>query len=409
VKLGILGSVAEGAASVTVCGVGRSCQTRLADRLSEVNPLHPSDQSRTDRRRSCAAAPCCFIAPPDLLARLAEEGTAEEREAAIRTLAASASIRTRRSILGPLIRDMGVAGVPPGFLAPQTGQLHTVYDVEHQGRSALPGRKVRGIDDPESSDDAVNEAFDGSKKTYDFYNEVFERNSVDGNGLELVSSVHYGVDFDNAFWNGNQMIYGDGSGRIFAVGHLTKALDVIGHELTHGVTQFTAGLEYSKQSGALNESISDVFGSLVKQYSLQQTAAEADWLIGQGTLVPALGGALRSMKEPGTAFNGDPQPGHMRDYKDLPDDNNPRNDNGGVHINSGIPNRAFFLVADAIGGHAWEKAGRIWYLTLTERLQPDSQFVDAANATIAVAGELFSEGGSEQEAVQRAWQEVGVL
>ena len=203
------------------------------------------------------------------------------------------------------------------------------------------------------------------------------------------------------------MVYGDGSGRIFVEGGLTRALDVIAHELTHGVTQFTAGLEYHTQSGALNESFSDVFGSLVKQYSRGQTAGEADWLIGEGTLVPALGRALRSMKEPGTAFDGDPQPSHMDDYKDLPDDNDPRNDNGGVHINSGIPNRAFFLAAESMGGHAWEKAGRIWYVALTGRLQPESQFEDAANETVDVAGELFSE--SEQAIVRGAWGEVGVL
>jgi Zn-dependent metalloprotease len=114
------------------------------------------------------------------------------------------------------------------------------------------------------------------------------------------------------------------------------------------------------------------------------------------------------MEAPGTAFQADPQPAHMRDYKDLPDDNDPRNDNGGVHINSGIPNRAFCLAAKALGGHAWEKAGRIWYVTLTERLQSDSDFQAAAQATVSVAGDLYP-SGAEQEAVQKAWQEVGVL
>jgi Zn-dependent metalloprotease len=292
-------------------------------------------------------------------------------------------------------------------MAPPTGERHTVYDVEHGSRSSLPGSKARGVGDPPSSDEAVNQAYEGSDKTHDFYRDVYGRDSIDGNGMELVSSVHYEVGFDNAFWNGSQMVYGDGSGRIFVVGGLTKAVDVIAHELTHGVTEFTAGLKYRTQSGALNEHFSDAFGSLVKQYSLGQTAEQADWLIGAGTLVPTLGRALRSMKEPGTAFTGDPQPGHMRDYRDLPDDGNPRNDNGGVHINSGIPNRAFCLAAESIGGHAWEKAGRIWYATLTEHLNQESQFEDAANATVAVAGELFSE--SEQEAVQKAWEDVGVL
>jgi Zn-dependent metalloprotease len=361
------------------------------------------------QRRSSRRA-CCFIAPPDLLSRLAEEGTPEERAAALGAIAASAGIRARRAIVGTIIREMGMDALPPSLVAPATGGGRTVYDVEHQGRSALPGLRVRGDGDPASSDDAVNEAYEGSGKTYDFYKDVLSRDSIDGNGLELVSSVHYGVDFDNAFWNGTQMVYGDGSGRIFNVGALTKSIDVIAHELTHGVTEYSAGLAYHLQPGALNESFSDVFGSLVKQYSLQQTADQADWLIGEGTLVPTIGKALRSMKEPGTAHAHDSQPGHMDDYQDLPDDNNPRNDNGGVHINSGIPNRAFYLLAASLEGHAWEHAGRIWYRTLTDdRLNPESNFVEAANATIAVAGDLFAEGGREQEAVQRAWEQVGVL
>jgi Zn-dependent metalloprotease len=324
-------------------------------------------------------------------------------------MAASASLRTRRSILGTLVREQGVAAFAQALMPPSTGKQVTVYDAHHGGRSGLPGEKKRGTDDGPSSDTAVNEAYDGSDQTYGFYQDVFERDSVDNHGLELVSSVHYGVNFDNAFWDGSQMVYGDGSGRIFAVGALTTAIDVIAHELTHAVTMFTANLEYHGQSGALNESFSDVFGSLVLQHSRGESAEQAEWLIGKGTLAPGLGEALRSMKDPGNAFPGDQQPAHMRDYRDLPDDNDPRNDNGGVHINSGIPNRAFYLASMAIGGNAWEKAGRIWYVTLTERLGATADFAEAANATVAVAGELFSEGGAEQSAVQTAWQEVGVL
>ena len=286
----------------------------------------------------------------------------------------------------------------------------TVYDVEHGGDSDLPGRKVRGEGDRAVSDTAVNQAYDGAGLTYRFYREVYDRDSVDGRGMELVSSVHYGTDFDNAFWNGSQMVYGDGSGRIFARGGLTKDVDVIAHELTHGVTQMTAGLAYAKQPGALNESFSDVFGSLVKQHHLGQTAGQADWLIGEGVLGSALHGhALRSMKAPGSANDLDRQAGTMSGYADLPDDNDPANDNGGVHINSGIPNRAFYLAATAIGGHAWEAAGRIWYVTLTQHLEPTSDFRAAADATITVAGELFGAASHEHEAVSGAWKEVGVL
>jgi Zn-dependent metalloprotease len=182
------------------------------------------------------------------------------------------------------------------------------------------------------------------------------------------------------------------------------------HELTHGVTQFTAGLRYRAQSGALNESFSDVFGSLVKQRSLGQAADQADWLIGEGILGPQLpGDALRSLKAPGTAFQFDNQPAHMDQYVQLPDDGDPRHDHGGVHINSGIPNHAFFLAATAIGGNAWEIAGSVWYTTLTTRLDENSDFQAAADATARVAGELFGAGGAEQQAVQAAWQQVGIV
>lgn len=349
----------------------------------------------------------CSIASPDLLAWVILEGSPEQREAALATLAASASMRTQRAIYGQLRRDFGVNISQLAGLDVTAERRQTVYDNQNQGRFNLPGQRARGEGEDPVDDPAVNEAYDGSATTYEFYRDVHERDSLDGAGMELVSSVHYGVSFDNAFWNGAQMVYGDGSGRLFQVGALTGSLDVMAHELTHGVTEFTAGLAYSKQSGALNEHFSDVFGSLVKQYHLEQSADEADWLIGEGTLVPELGVALRSMSQPGTAFQGDRQPGHMDDYVDLPDDNNPRNDNGGVHINSGIPNRAFYLLATALGGKAWETAGHIWYTTLTERLGRETQFTEAAQETVSVAGELY--GSTEQSAVETAWQEVGVL
>jgi Zn-dependent metalloprotease len=350
---------------------------------------------------------CCRIAPPDLLGRLALEGKPKQREAAVRALATSAAIRSQRAVMGRFARQFSLDAGGMAGLGLRLDRRQTVYDNQKMGRSFLPGVRSRGWPEPPGEDEAVNQAYDGSAATYEFYREVLHRNSLNGAGMELVSTVHYGVGFDNAFWDGAQMVYGDGSGRIFQVGGLTRSLDVIAHELTHGVTDFTAGLAYSKQSGALNEHFSDVVGSLVKQYSLKESAAEADWLIGEGILVPELGKALRSMSQPGTAYSGDRQPGHMDDYVDLPDDNDPRNDNGGVHINSGIPNHAFYLAATALGGHAWEVAGMIWYRALTTRLGPSTQFDEAARATVDVAGELF--GDAEEKAVRKAWEEVGVL
>jgi Zn-dependent metalloprotease len=293
-----------------------------------------------------------------------------------------------------------------------TGEQNTVYDVEGGGSQQLPGTRERGQGDPTSDDIAVNQAWEGADETYRFYSDVLGRNSVDDRGMELVSSVHFGSDFDNAFWNGTQMVYGDGSGRIFVKGGLTAAIDVIAHELTHGVTQYTAGLEYASQPGALNESFSDVFGSIVKQRALGQTVDQADWLIGSGILGTAFmknKAALRSMKAPGTANDFDQQPSNMSQYVDLPDDDDPRHDHGGVHINSGIPNHAFYRVAMTLGGNSWDRSGKIWFHALTKVLRSDSDFHAAAEATVNAAAELFLDSGEESDAVQQAWKEVGVL
>jgi Zn-dependent metalloprotease len=299
---------------------------------------------------------------------------------------------------------VALATLASAISVPAGEKRRTVYDA-HNAR-ALPGKLVRGEGDAPVRDAAVNEAYDGAGQTYDFYQRVFGRNSIDDRGLRLDSTVHFGDHFDNAQWNGRQMIYGDGDGRVF--NRFTKCVDIIGHELTHGVTQYTAALDYSDQPGALNEHFSDVFGILVKQYWLKQTAGKSDWLIGAGLFSSKVHGvAVRSMKAPGTAYDDpligkDPQPAHMRDYKRM------RADNGGVHVNCGIPNRAFYLVATVLGGKAWAVAGRIWYAVLTGKLHPRAQFKDCADATAEAAGELFGVGSAPQHAVVEAWKGVGI-
>ena len=267
-----------------------------------------------------------------------------------------------------------------------------VFDAGHH--QILPGKLVMTEERPAAGDIAVKEAFDGSGTTFDFYARVFLRHSIDDRGMRLDSTVHYGARFDNALWNGKQMVYGDGDGTLFT--RFTACLDVIGHEHTHGVTEHTAALEYRGQPGALNEHISDAFGIMIKQWRLGLTATRSDWRIGAGLFGPAVRGvAIRSMKAPGTAYDDpvlgkDPQPAHMRRYVSTADDD------GGVHINSGIPNHAFYLAATALRGFAWVTAGRVWYRVLTAKLSPQAGFQDFANATVAAAGELYGIGGNVQ-------------
>jgi len=317
--------------------------------------------------------------------------------------------------MGRATYQLLATGAHKALASSSPGEQRTIYTARNEER--LPGvitasEGANGLPTPTPTDKAITDAYDGLGATYKFYWEVFGRNSIDDEGLHLDATVHYGTDYLNAFWNGQQMVFGDGDQVLFAP--FTSALDVIGHELTHGVTGDEAGLIYTGQSGALNESISDVFGSLVDQYKKGQTFEQAEWLIGADLLIDGHSGstshraALRSMAEPGTAYDDprlgkDPQPAHMKDFVHTMDDN------GGVHINSGIPNKAFFLVAKAFGGKAWEKAGQIWYATIRDRnLRKTASFRQFAHRTHINAGHLFGSSSVETKAVLDAWQQVGV-
>lgn len=352
------------------------------------------------RSRRFAVVVFHSIIPPYLLEQLERSAGDPSLRARYRqSLQHDAVLRTRPAAPAPTAVSARPVDAPGG-------RQRKVYDA-HNGTD-LPGALVRSEGDDPVKDTAVNQAYDGTGATWTLYKECYGRDSIDGNGLVLTSTVHYDRAYANAFWNGAQMVFGDGDGEIF--GNFTAAIDVTGHELTHGVTQYTANLAYEGQSGALNESISDVFGSLTKQYALGQSAAQADWLIGAGLFLPGVKGvALRSMKAPGTAYDDprlgkDPQPATMSGYVDTSDDN------GGVHINSGIPNHAFYLAATGIGGNAYDDAGKIWYATLTSGMLPATAgFKDFAAATQAAAQTLFGADAPQLAAVTKAWQTVGVL
>jgi Zn-dependent metalloprotease len=268
----------------------------------------------------------------------------------------------------------------------------------------LPGRKL--ADEGERPrDDIARAAHDAAGVVYDYFFNTFQRDAYDDRGSPMVSTVNYGrdpQDAENAAWIGElgQMIYGDG-GRIFRP--LPYGLDVVGHEFTHGVIEASADLIYENQPGALNESYADVFGALIDR---------DNWTIGEEVIKspPYPRPYLRSLEDPNAGglydarnpLAGVGQPATMREYANLP--NTRRADNGGVHINSGIPNRAAYLIAQAIGR---EKTEQIYYRTLTSYLTPRSDFGDAANATIRAATDLYS--ATDVDAVRTAFAQVGML
>ncbi len=345
------------------------------------------------------------ILPPHILHSIVLNGTPQQRSYALETLGLDNTFRMTRitnALLAATTTRVAPRVAPVGAAAQVQ---RTIYDTHTT--TILPGNAVRAEGANPTGDPAVNEAYDGLGATFNFYLQAYQRNSIDNQGLPLLATVHYDANYDNAFWNGQQMVFGDGDGQLFT--RFTISLDVIGHELTHGVTQTDAKLVYQDQSGALNESISDVFGSLVKQFALNQTADQADWLIGAGLFTANVQGvALRSMQAPGTAYNDpvlgqDPQPATMQNYVQT------ASDNGGVHINSGIPNHAFYLVATQIGGYAWQKAGLIWYTTLRDpALQPTADFSSFAQLTANNADQLFGQGSDEGQAVRDSWNGVGI-
>lgn len=337
---------------------------------------------------------CQFI-PPYLIDQLAGTDNAELGRCATQTQRLDAALVARRET-----RPSHLAGV--GSDEDGSKVIYSANNTE-----SLPGTKVRADGAPPTGDDAVDEAYDSTGQIYQLFADHFGRASINGDDSTVTVTVHYGTDYDNAFWDGKELVFGDGDGKVF--GRFTKPPDILYHEFTHGVTQFTAGLTYKNQSGALNESVSDCFASMGKQWLNGQSVDEADWLIGAGLFLPDIHArALRSLKAPGTAYDDprigkDPQVSSMSDYVDTSEDN------GGVHINSGIPNHAFYLAATSIGGNSWEGAGRAWYAALTGgEVTADTDFAGFARATVSAAQRVFGDDSAEAAAVRAAWDEVGV-
>jgi len=313
------------------------------------------------------------------------------------------------SLLDTLIQQQSLiakgASLParfPGLFAGAGNGERKIYDA--QNRQSLPGKQARFEGDKATGDQTVDNAYEFHGGVKDFLAKVVKRNSIDNAGMALVGTVHYGRKYNNAFWNGSQMTYGDGDGELFSTFVID---DVVGHEMAHGVTEHTSGLIYQGQSGALNEHFSDVIGVLCRQYRLGLTADKDTWEVGPGLWTKKVNGrSLRDMLNPGTAYDDpkvgkDPQPAHMKDlYTGW-------SDNGGVHINSGIPNKAFALFARAVGGNAWEAPFEVWYETNcgTNRVGSKADFKAWVAKTLENCQKMHP---THVSALKAAWAAVGL-
>ncbi|WP_394828439.1 M4 family metallopeptidase [Pendulispora albinea] len=282
-----------------------------------------------------------------------------------------------------------------------------IYDA---GQTTSRGTLERSEGQAEVSDATVNVSYDNLGITYDAYKTLFNRDSLDGNGLTLISSVHAliqtssGATKNNASWDGTQMRYGDGDGTTFS--NLAYSIDVTGHELTHGVTTSTSDLRYSGQSGGLNEGMSDIFGAVVEWYHAGKVVSEGTWQVGEDVYTPNKSGdALRYMNDPA-------KDGRSIDYApNFTSGMNP-------HLSSGVPNLAFYLLSQGgthprgktkvkVDGIGIEKAAHVFYTANTTILTSSATYANARSASEQAARELGYSAG-EIASVSNAWAAVGV-
>lgn len=339
----------------------------------------------------------CHIVPKDVLDRLASD---KKLDPAVRKAAADTS---RMSDAMRALRDQhaaltGLARAGSAHLKELAPSPHvSVYDCKNT--QTLPGTPVKS---PKTSKDtSAKRCFSETTGVAKFYKSVFGRNSIDNAGMTMMSSIHFGTNYNNAMWNGTQMVYGDGDGKLFI--DFTKGNDVIGHELTHGVTQHSLQLAYSGDAGGLNESLSDCFGSMFRQWEAGQDVNAADWLIGSdimGSVAKAKGyKCLRNMANPADKAALAPQPSL---YSQITPGMDP-------HYSSGPPNLAFTTACKTLGGKSWEKIGQVWYTVLTTSgPQPHITMPQFAARCRQVAGQLFAKDPAVAKAVDAGWKKIGL-
>lgn len=294
------------------------------------------------------------------------------------------------------------------------GDMKTTDANNHGG----PGKLFTDLDNvwgdgtTSNRQSAAADAHFGAAQTWDYYLNTFGRRGIDGEGFQIISRVHFGKNYNNAFWNGKVMTYGDGDGFVFKP---LVSLDIAGHEITHGLTTMTADLIYEKESGALNESFSDIFGTAVEFYSGGAGGAQPDYLVGEDVfLIPDAVPGFRNLQDP--AEDNDPDHYSVRLFPE-PCKPSGKNDSCGVHSNSGIQNHAFYLLAEggtnrvsglSVTGIGRQKAEAIFYRSLTSYLFPSATFSDARAASLSAAADLYGANSAEYAATAQAWTAVGV-
>jgi len=342
---------------------------------------------------SCA----CFIVPRSVLERFANDKSlpADVRRANFETSLLSDLLRQSRQQHGAFVSLSRTLAAHLDELAAQPESV--VFDCGHT--HALPGKSV--ANPGASHDEPAQRAYKQAQAVAQFYQEAFQRNSVDNAGATLVSSIHFGRNYNNAMWNGTQMVYGDGDKRIFT--DFTGGNDVIGHELTHGVTQYTLQLGYTDDAGGLNESLSDCFGSMFRQWQAKQTSQAADWLIGSDIIGPVAKEkgvtCLRNMANPADHQALSAQP---TKYAQLTPGMDP-------HFTSGPPNLAFCTACKGVPGHSWETVGKVWYqVMMTAGPHPNMTMPDFAGRTRQLAIQLFEKKSEVAKSIDAGWKAVGL-
>jgi Zn-dependent metalloprotease len=349
----------------------------------------------TNTRYGCV----CFAVPHKLLKHLADKSTGDRKKTLDSNIEHMSQLRGERATHS--------VDIPPGSKGKHA--IHRkVFDA--QGQTMLPGAPLRDEGEPPVHDKTANHAYDNVGIALDFYKAVLGRESVDGRGMRIDASIHYGMQFGNAMWTGRQMIVGDGDGH--DVVGIANSLGLIAHELSHGVTQHLVKgalgvvLEpgcppaLKGEAGALNESFSDVFASMIKQWHAGVDVREADWLIGEDVMAPHAGKAVRSLKDPGNKHLTWAEDDQIKDYRHYRPGDDP-------HSAAGIANHAFYLAATRLGGKSWESLGAVWFNGYS-KLHSKATFKDAAHATSDVAAALHGKGSETEQAVRAAWKQVNV-